>query len=204
MQRNQISELHNIQLVENISSVLQNGVLSHKLASKINHKSCAMPEIQSIRANKVVPNGRPLHEYANLYFHARNPMMYKLLNGYCIPHSELVIMKVDTSILDASNVVLTDGNAATEWVRFYPSPDGLSSLNYDLIFSRNWNDNNPIIKSEKKTRKCSEILVPDKADISYITGIYVSCDETLKIIKNITLTAHSNISLTVNSDLFFH
>jgi hypothetical protein len=35
-----------------------------------------MPEIQRRRAGRVVPGGRSLHEYVNLYICARNPMLY--------------------------------------------------------------------------------------------------------------------------------
>src|SRR5438046_4685693 len=39
--------------------------------------SVAMPEIQERRENKRVPGGRMLHEYANMYFDAHNPMLSK-------------------------------------------------------------------------------------------------------------------------------
>ena len=39
-----------------------------------------MAEIQGRRDLVMVPNGRSLHEYANLYFDQRNPMMFKRRN----------------------------------------------------------------------------------------------------------------------------
>ncbi len=36
-----------------------------------------MEEIQERRDLKRVPGGLKLHQYANLYFHARNPMLFK-------------------------------------------------------------------------------------------------------------------------------
>ena len=40
------------------------------------HVSVAMPAVQDRRARKIVPGGRRLHGYANLYICARNPMMF--------------------------------------------------------------------------------------------------------------------------------
>ena len=69
--------LYNIMPFRNISSVLSLGILSNFLAEKLPHVSVAMNEVQSRRDKVNVPNGMPLHQYANLYFDARNPMMYK-------------------------------------------------------------------------------------------------------------------------------
>ena len=49
-------------------------------AKSIKHSSVAMSEIQGRRDLVMVPNGRSLHEYANLYFDPRNPMMFKRRN----------------------------------------------------------------------------------------------------------------------------
>lgn len=38
-----------------------------------------MAEAQERRDRKQVPGGLRLHQYANLYFHARNPMLYARL-----------------------------------------------------------------------------------------------------------------------------
>lgn len=45
---------------------MSKGILSHKRVRNINHDSVAMEVIQDRRENKVVPGGRPLHEYVNL------------------------------------------------------------------------------------------------------------------------------------------
>ena len=76
MERSDLSELHFICRIENLPSILELGILSHKRAAAIEHRSFAMPEVQSRRATVRVPDGtrygRPLHEYANLYIHARH------------------------------------------------------------------------------------------------------------------------------------
>lgn len=75
MNRADVAELHYITAIANVPSMLQHGILSHKLADELVHDSVAMPEIQERRENKRVPGGRMLHEYANMYLDAHNPML---------------------------------------------------------------------------------------------------------------------------------
>ncbi len=75
MRRSDLAELHFITHIANVASILEHGILCHKKAKRLDPASVAMPEIQDIRAKKAVPAGKPLHEYANLYIHARNPML---------------------------------------------------------------------------------------------------------------------------------
>lgn len=203
MQRDQVTELHNISLVSNVRSILKNGILSHKLASQIDHESCAMPEIQTIRANKRIPNGRPLHEYANLYFHARNPMMYKIINGYNRSRSEIVIMRTNPEVLDLPETVISDGNAATGWTRFYPSPEGLQYLDNELIFLRDWRHDDEFEQKRRKSIKCSEVLVPDVVGLEFIAGIYVANEETRRIMESYVAELLPTIDVITNADLFF-
>src|SRR5260370_36664964 len=86
------------------------GRLSHRRAQSVAHASVAMEDIQDRRSRKTVPGGRPLHEYVNLYFHARNPMMYKRHER----HAELCVLLENTRVLDLDGVVVTDAKAAAE------------------------------------------------------------------------------------------
>ena len=77
-----VKELNYITPIENLPSIFERGILSHKLAKRIPHHSVAMEAIQDKGKVKVVQRGRPLHDYANLYFDARNPMLYKRLGQH--------------------------------------------------------------------------------------------------------------------------
>src|SRR3989304_2107472 len=110
-----LEELHYITPTKNIGSIYTLGILSHKKVEKISHQSVAMDEIQERRKKVVVPGGRPLHQYVNLYFHARNPMMFKRKDF----HKELCVVKVSKDVLSLPQVVITDGNASSDYVRFY-------------------------------------------------------------------------------------
>jgi hypothetical protein len=71
MDRSRLKELHCIMPIKNLPSVMKRGILSNRRADSVPHESVADPEIQARRARVRVPGGRPLHEYANLYLHAR-------------------------------------------------------------------------------------------------------------------------------------
>jgi ssDNA thymidine ADP-ribosyltransferase, DarT len=81
MERAELDELHYITPIENVLSICEHGILSHNRMRKLGlvHTSVAMQEVQDIRKGVMVPGsaGKPLHEYANLYICARNPMLLK-------------------------------------------------------------------------------------------------------------------------------
>ncbi len=87
MKLDEIKEFHYITHIDNLKSICEKGILSYNRANKLAHISIAMQEVQNRRDNKQVPGGRPLHEYVNLYFCARNPMLYLRRNK----HSQICI-----------------------------------------------------------------------------------------------------------------
>lgn len=178
MKREELEELHYITPIANMQSICELGILSHTRMDQIEHASVAMAEIQNRRAKKIVPNARPLHEYANLYFHARNPMMYKRRHQ----HSKLCIVRVLPGVLDVPGVVVTDSNAAAEdqYVRFAPAPDGLRIVDRDDTFAEWWTSPNYFEKCRLRSRKCAEVLVPDQVEPEFLFGVYVSNQQALE------------------------
>src|ERR1035437_4648492 len=99
-----VTEFQCIMPLENIPSVLKLGFLSNERSAKLEHCSVAMEDVQEKREQKHVPGGLKLHQYANLYFHARNPMLYKRkteINNLCV-------LRISTEILQLPGVVLAD------------------------------------------------------------------------------------------------
>ncbi len=191
MKREDIKELHYITHIDNLLSIIDSGVLSYEKAKKKQHKSVAKPEVQERRAKVVIPGGKRLHCYANLYFNARNPMMRALVDNN--KHKELLVIQIDMSILDEPGVIISDRNASSiEYVRFYSVPDGIDKLNKNIIFARYWTnpDPNPIKQFELKSGICAEVLVPDCISPKFIKGIYVFCEESLKRVKSLLIDSH--------------
>ena len=126
-------EFQNITPLVNITLILEHGILSHAQASKLPHHSVALQEVQDKRDQKQIPGGLALHEYANVYFHARNPMMSRRRNE---AHS-LYVLRVSTEILNISGAVITDQNAVSKYVKF-SAPDRLKFMNLDYVFAVDW------------------------------------------------------------------
>ena len=195
MNRHDINELHYITPIANVPSILQHGLLSHSRAQKVVHQSVAMLEIQDLRSKKVVPGGRPLHDYVNLYFHARNPMLYKRQ----AQHQTLCVLRIGPDVLDLPGAVICDGNAASDYTRFLSSPGGLQFLSRDEVFAEWWTDMNPIVKWEKARKKCAEVLVPDQIEVRCIIGAYVSCQAA----QGALAAAGFQLPIKVDAHLFF-
>jgi len=110
MDRDKVAELHYITSIENLASILERGILSHNRAARLKHRSVALEDVQDRRRAKSVLGGSALHSYANLYFHARNPMMFSLTRERS---NDLVVPRVSEAVLDLPDTVVTDGNAAS-------------------------------------------------------------------------------------------
>jgi len=134
----------------------------------LNHLSVADAAVQARRATRSVPNGLALHMYANLYIHARNPMMYVRKEQ----HLELCVIRVSPAVLDLPGVVIADGNSAANWTRFVPSPGGLSAVDRELVLADWWNTS-----TEAKRIRSAEVLVPGVVTPNYLVGSYVSCKQ---------------------------
>jgi hypothetical protein len=121
MRREELPQLHYITPIENVPSILGVGILSNRKSRRLSPASIAKQDVQDLRAKVRIPGGRALHEYANLYICARNPMMYVRAPL----HETTCVLRVSTDVLDLSQVVITDQNAASDYCRFMPSPAGL-------------------------------------------------------------------------------
>lgn len=185
--------LYNIMPFRNISSVLSLGILSNFLAEKLPHVSVAMNEVQSRRDKVNVPNGMPLHQYANLYFDARNPMMYKRQD------EDICVLKISPRVLDLENVVISDRNASSDYASFHEPTKILDKLDYDMIYAKSWVDANYYLMLKKKSVKCAEVLIPEKILPQYIIGAAVKNQEDKERLEEMGF----NKKIYIEKELFF-
>lgn len=198
MDRTRLTELHYIAHVANVPSICARGILSHSRAAELEHTSVASPSVQSLREGKEVPGGLKLHEYANVYMTARNPML-NLLAVWNGKLDELCVFRVSESVLDIPDAVVSDMNAAAGWARFYPSPDGLAHVDGDRVFARFWTDGDALEKERCKKIKCAEVLIPHEIPADYLEGILVGSS-----IAKDAVGAHApSLQVDESRDLFF-
>jgi len=195
MDRSELQELHYIAPIGNVPSILELGLLSHRAASRVQHDSIAMTEIQDRRRKVQVPAGLALHEYVNLYFNARNPMMYKRRAD----HASITVLRVGLQVLDLPGVVLASGNASSEYTRFAASPGGLAMLDSGLVFAKSWLSADEIDYFRRKSAICAEVLVPARVGPEHVQGAYVSCPEAEADLEG----RAPGLALEVRPELFF-
>lgn len=136
-----------------------------------------MEEVQNRRRDKRIPGAGLLHDYANLYFDAHNPMLSKRRDQ----NDAICVLRVAQAVLDASGVIVADRNAASDYVRFYAASAGIQALDKDLVFARFWiNADDPYEAMRHKSIKCAEVLVPGAVDPEFLIGAYVANERALR------------------------
>lgn len=196
MERNELAELHYITPIANLPSIMRYGLLSHRRANRHNPVSVALPDVQAIRARKRVPSGRRLHEYVNLYICARNPMLFKRLTQ----RTEICVLSVSTCVLDIQGVLVTDMNAASDYVRFGAGAYGLNIVDREATFAEYWTDPDPATRFRKTAMKCAEVLVPDNVEPGMLQHAYVCNDAAASAVRACGI----NLPTHINRPLFFN
>jgi O-acetyl-ADP-ribose deacetylase (regulator of RNase III) len=164
-----IRELFYITHVKNLKSILERGILCHKLIeeSGIPYERIYNKEVVSRRESITVPDGRNLWSFANLFFQARNPMLYTLIRN--MPLNEIAVIGVDKSILDRADIFLSTGNAAHSQSKIVSASERKKVLpliihNVNKVY---WNE----VDGSKRTIM-AECLVPDFIPPYLIRSIY--------------------------------
>ena len=198
MHRDEIKELQYITHIDNIPSILCLGILNHKKAQCVVPKTVSDEEVQARRANRIIPNGLHLHQHANLYFCARNAMLYTITHQrdipcesfqnktsplfpeHAIPHQsaipceELAVIRIAPAVLDLPDVIITEINAAADIEpRWHAVANGLPKLDAGKIYVHSWNHPDPREKRRLKQHMMAEALVPHQVHPEYISGAYV-------------------------------
>ena len=195
MNRADVKELHYITPIANVLSILQRGILSHTLAAQLDHDSVAMPEIQERRKNKQIPGARTLHEYANVYFDAHNAMLSKRRHR----NNEICVLQVNAAVLDLPGVIVTDRNAASDWVSFRSAPDGLELIDVERLRAKYWTHSDPYDQMSHKSEKCAEVLVPERVEGRFVIGVYVANQTALASFEKL----NTGLPVQIRGDIFF-
>lgn len=101
--------------LENLHSILTRGLLSKNrlIRENIAHESIALEAVQGLRHRIfVVDQARRLnlHDYVPLYFVTHNPMLAFRRDR----QDDIVYIEIASTVLDASGVVFSDGNASRQ------------------------------------------------------------------------------------------
>ena len=193
-----IKSLFYITHIENVPSILKNGILSHGLveAQKIPFTPIYDAEIVSNRKGKMTPDRKSLWEYANLYFQPRNPMMYRVVHEKS--KRDLAVIGVKPSVLQLPRVIVSDGNAANNPTQFFTAGDGIRAIEaqWKVIQSEWWNE-----LDGSKRKIMAECLVPDRIPLEYIHTIFVTDYEAKRKVEG--LRGAISIPVVPEPNIFF-
>lgn len=182
MERSNIEELHYIAHVDNVASIIRYGILCRWRADKMKSMqpmSISDPDIVQRRAHRYIPVGArrvSLNRYANLFFNARNAMLYRRMYDHklCrrVKAELLTVIRISPWVLDLPGVVITDINAAAGVEpRWHSIDEGLANLDYNDLHAERWQD------YDHKQRMMAEALIPDRVPSEYLMGAYMVSDD---------------------------
>jgi hypothetical protein len=84
----------------------------------------------------------------------------------------LCVLRISTQVLHLNGTVISDQNAASDYVRFL-HPSQWELLDFDDIYAMDWRDSDQIAYWRRKARKCAEVLVQHRVECRFLTGAYV-------------------------------
>lgn len=172
MARQGIINLYYITHVDNVSSILERGILSHEriAAEEIDYKPIYDNAIVVNRHKIKTPTGRSLWGFANLYFQPRNPMLYRVLREKS-PDEIVIISLKSEAILSRTDIFVSTGNAASHLSEILNASDSLEAIpEIRKAANKDWWTE----ESGLKRRIMAECLVPDVVSPDLIQAIYVA------------------------------
>ena len=131
-----ITQFYYICPIDNLVSVLQNGIYSHnEVESKgLRLSDISNPDVQAIRSRKKVANGSLLHDFVNLYLNPNNAMMATVACHY--QEKPCVVLVINARyLLNQSGWYITNGNAASSRTSFYDSSQASEADVVSLVSS---------------------------------------------------------------------
>ena len=199
MKRPEITGLYYITHIDNLSSILERGILSHERieSEHIEYTPIYDKEIVATRRDIKTPDARTLWDFTNLYFQPRNPMLFRVMHEKSA--SEIAIVSVRPEILDKLDIYISTGNAAHSLSKILPSGEGRKEIRQiikDTLMVKYWNEE---VGSKRKIM--AECLVPDLVSPDMIQGIYVATHDTKTKLEAVIL--HSKIPVISEPNMFF-
>ncbi len=180
--------------VSNIESILENGIFARAQIEEeeIKHTDIHNPQVLA-RRDKEVPSGKNLREYVNLYFQARNAMLYRLIHNF--GREDIVVLSIKSSVIELEGSYFTDRNAATHAAEFYSDIKKLNRIDKKILKNEYWTDSD-----DTKQKMMAEVLVADKISPDNIIAIYLlQKNDTIK-----KLAESKSIPVVTEPHMFFH
>jgi O-acetyl-ADP-ribose deacetylase (regulator of RNase III) len=193
-----VKELYYITHFANVPSILKHGIFCHQIIEEKNIEFTPIynKEIVSRRAQRLVPGGKSLWAFANLYFQARNPMLYKVIHDK--PLDNIVVLGVRRDVMNLTGAMIADGNAANSPTTIMPYSKVEKTRWTEIISDTQkewWNQ-----EDGSKRKIMAECLVPERISSEFIDTIYTP---NLKVKEKLEKSIGLDIPIVPEADMFF-
>lgn len=182
--------------VENLDSILQNGLFSHNAAPT--YLDISNPDVNSRRERTDPVHGKSLHDYVPMYFNPRNAMLYEKQMEY---RSEVVIIEINRKVCLSNYTLFTERNAAASGCRFVYCLSDLEKFNWSRILSHNW-ANEGIVNVDTKQMMMSECLVQGHVDTANLVAVH-TMNTSMSLKLQFMLADFWRPSIHTSPSLFF-
>ncbi len=159
------------------------------------------------RTTVTVPPHGVVADYVPFYFCPRSPMLYAVKSGTVagvagVQQDILHLVLNAESLIGAGLLcVHTDGNAASQPLRFFPGVAGLGDLRWDVIRSWSWKDTPD--DNDRKRSKQAEFLVHDAVPWQHVQSIGAMTEATRdRAIAALAVAAH-RLPVTLQPDWYY-
>jgi O-acetyl-ADP-ribose deacetylase (regulator of RNase III) len=182
-----LEELYYITHINNLPSILKNGILSGNNVIKRGIKPVRIvdKELVEKRSFLKIPLNKGLFDYVALYFQPRNAMLYRIVRFGSYSIDDIVILELDSEkILKMQEVVITDGNPV------HPLTHLLENVNEKHIKTIREQVNKSwwIEEDGSKRKMMAECLVPEMVPPNYIIRVYTATEKATQKIKSLYFT----------------
>ena len=182
--------------VDNITSIIKSGILSHNTAPK--YVNISNHSVNSRRERSDPVHKKSLHYYVPLYFNPRNAMLYEKQKEY---GSEIVILEVARRVCLSNYILFSKGNAATKSASFVYCLSDVREFDWPKIQSRDWAMNG-IVNVDIKQLMMSECLVYSRVDTQNLIAVHTVNNSMSSRLQSM-LGSAPYPSIRTSSDLFF-
>lgn len=190
-----VTQLYYITHRDNVPSILEKGILCHDaiVGQGVGYTQIYDEGIVNLRKSRLCPDGKSLWSFANLYFRAENPMLYRVTCHNAVEN--IVVLGIRGDVLDREGVFISYGNAASQNSRIEPVTDSALSIITRQIQTIWWE------AVDGKRKSMAECLVPERVPPEYIQSVYTPSYEAGEKIR--AMTGGSSLSIIPQADKFF-
>ena len=188
---------YHITHLSNLESIVRRGLYSHDQVRRRKIPASVVYDRDIVARRGYIPTDtrNSLHEYVNLYFNPRNPMMYR------VKVYDLAVVQVNLGVLNRKGVWLADGNAAANATAIHPVETSKLAQLRQQVDRESWNDPDETIKKENGRKMMAECLVPVHVAPAMIEAVHVvdrrNADRVMQWLSG------TGIRLIVNPHMFF-